>query len=305
MGQGDVAVMQGRRMRSVLTGMPSVVTVGIGCALVGAIGWADVATGVELALSIFYYVPIAFVTWFAGRRSGVVTAVVAAIVWYGADVLAGATYSQAWIPYWNASVRLGMYLLLAVLLGRLRAAFERESELARTDSLTGVSNARHFHETARLELARATRGGGAMTLAYVDVDDFKTVNDDYGHSAGDELLRTIGRALVRNVRALDTVARVGGDEFVVLLPDADGDGGGRALARIVRGVECDVARLPQSVTFSVGAVTFASPPATVDEMMWAADHVMYSAKRSGKDRIHHRTIGTRRPDGVRVAAHAV
>jgi diguanylate cyclase (GGDEF)-like protein len=111
----------------------------------------------------------------------------------------------------------GMFLVVVVVLSSLRGAWEREKIHARTDSLTGVSNARAFFEVAAVELARARRYQRPFTIAYLDLDNFKQVNDRFGHEVGDDLLQIVARTLREGSRASDFVARMGGDEFVVLL----------------------------------------------------------------------------------------
>jgi diguanylate cyclase (GGDEF)-like protein len=101
----------------------------------------------------------------------------------------------------------------------LRSAMEREKEAARTDSLTGAMNSRAFGELATAELHRARRYERPFTIAYVDIDDFKAVNDRFGHSSGDTLLRLVAETMKHNSRAVDVIARVGGDEFVILFPE--------------------------------------------------------------------------------------
>jgi diguanylate cyclase (GGDEF)-like protein len=127
-------------------------------------------------------------------------------------------------------------------------------------------------------------------VAYIDVDDFKAVNDQLGHSAGDRLLRTVAETMMDTLRVSDMVARMGGDEFVLLLPETDYDSSQGALKRIVQNLYLAVPRHNRAVTFSIGAVTFESPPASVDTLLRKADDVMYEVKSSGKNRIEHRVF---------------
>jgi diguanylate cyclase (GGDEF)-like protein len=169
----------------------------------------------------------------------------------------------------------------------LRSAMEREKELARTDPLTGAMNSRAFGELATAELHRARRYERPFTLAYVDIDDFKAVNDRFGHSTGDTLLRLVAETMKQNSRAVDVIARVGGDEFVILLPET-GPGPAQVVSRKLQERLLGVVQQNEwPVTFSIGAITFISPPATVDEMLRLADRLMYSAKKSGKNQIRH------------------
>ena len=189
------------------------------------------------------------------------------------------------IPYWNMGVRLGTFLILTFLLSALKKAMEREKELARTDPLTGVANRRYFFELADMEINRARRYKHPFTVVWIDLDNFKAVNDGFGHSVGDALLRLVANTLHKNIRATDIVARLGGDEFAILLPET-GSEPAEVITHKIQKVNLDTMEKNEwPVTFSIGVVTFVSPPSTVDEMLKISDGVMYSAKKNGKNEI--------------------
>jgi diguanylate cyclase (GGDEF)-like protein len=174
---------------------------------------------------------------------------------------------------------------LAVLVWQLQGALAAEKSLARTDYLTGALNVRAFAERAKREISRSQRYGHPLTVAYIDIDDFKIVNDRFGHSYGDKVLRAVSDCLKSNLRESDCLSRVGGDEFVVLLPETGLDQGQHVLDKF-RSVVSNTALARESfVTFSIGAVVFDPPPSDVDELIRAADAVMYESKLDGKDRI--------------------
>ena len=160
-------------------------------AFVVLIGVLDVLTGYELYLSLFYLLPISVASWFVGRRSGVVTSIVCAFIWFTSDVISGHTYSHPAIIYWNTAIRFGFFFITAILLSALNKALEHEQKLARTDNLTGAINRNFFSELVQMEIYRSQRFGHPFTLAYVDLDNFKAVNDNLGHHAGDNVLCTI------------------------------------------------------------------------------------------------------------------
>ena len=176
-----------------------------------------------------------------------------------------------------------------------------EQQLARTDALTGLSNRRAFLEASSCELERARRSGQPMTVAYVDCDDFKRVNDLLGHAEGDQLLATVGTTLRGETRAVDAVARLGGDEFGLLLVDTDGPTAAALLHRLRVALVAAMREHGWKVGFSIGAVTFAATPATVDDMIGRADQLMYETKRRGKNGLRHEVV-ERRPKAVRVEA---
>ena len=190
-----------------------------GFSLIGAIGIVDFLSGYELAFSLFYVIPISLLTWYTSRSLGIVASLASALVWLGADITSGHPYSHPLIPIWNILIRLAFFVLFTVLLSAIRSAGERERELARMDYLTGAVNSRLFYEMAQMEIERLQRYGHPFTLAYIDLDNFKSVNDQFGHSMGDQVLRTVVTTARKHLRVTDVVARLGGDEFALLLPD--------------------------------------------------------------------------------------
>ena len=136
-------------------------------------------------------------------------------------------------------------------------------------------------------MTRAARYGRAFTLAYVDLDNSKAVNDLEGHDAGDELLRRIADALRSSTRQTDVLGRLGGDEFAAVLPETSGGATGSVLENLRKQLIRAMAKGGWPVTFSIGAVTFETPIDTSREALRVADAAMYTVKRSGKDGIHH------------------
>ena len=187
-------------------------------------------------------------------------------------------------------MRLTFFISMAVILSKLKSALETEKELANKDSLTGLSNRRSFFETADAELKRARRYGRPLTIAYLDLDKFKEVNDQQGHQEGDRLLRAMADSLRNCTRSTDAVARIGGDEFVVLLPETGEEAAFSAVQKIHQEVLQTMREHQWQVTLSIGALTLVEPPDDVDEMVRDADHLMYSAKESGKNSIKFKII---------------
>ena len=170
------------------------------------------------------------------------------------------------------------------------ALHELVAEQAVTDELTGLPNKRAFQQAMRRESARAARFKHDLSLIILDVDNFKQVNDTYGHLQGDEVLRTIGKILAEESRGIDAPARYGGEEFVVALPETDPEGALEVAERIRERIE--TASIPMlegdgemKITASIGSATMAAPPADVQDLIAAADGALYEAKRSGKNRV--------------------
>jgi len=170
------------------------------------------------------------------------------------------------------------------------SAHERVAVQAVTDELTRLPNNRAFRETIDREASRAERFGHQLSLIILDLDDFKSVNDTYGHLQGDEVLRLIGRLLLEEPRAIDEPARYGGEEFVVALPETGTDGAVELAERIRERLEAEEIPLLDGsgllkVTASFGTATIPLSATTVRQLFAAADDALYEAKRSGKNRV--------------------
>jgi len=258
---------------------------------VGLVGLLDYATGTEASWSLFYLIPVAVAAWYAGRNSAVAIAVLAAIVWLVADMASGHFYSHPLITLWELLARLGMFLIQGLLLVALRGALSREQQAARTDALTGLTSRHVFEEQLEHDLRLAQRRHSPITLAFLDLDDFKLINDTYGHLEGDRVLRITGRVLRESTRVADTVARFGGDEFVWMLPDANPQGAEEAVTKIRDDLRRSLAAETLKVSFSIGAITFLESTPSANDAIKAADTLMYEAKRSGKGVALFRVVG--------------
>jgi diguanylate cyclase (GGDEF)-like protein len=249
--------------------------------MLGAIFVGDVLTGPEWASSALYLIPVAIGAWYLHGAWAAVVVTLAAASWLYADHLTGRTYVNELAEYWNAVMRVGPIIVTAYTLRALRIVLEHERELARTDPLTGLANRRSFIEMANHELARSARSGQPLTLAILDIDRFKAVNDARGHVAGDALLRDVGRVLNSTTREGDVVARLGGDEFAILLPEVDPLGAEVALDRLLRALNDLAIRGGWGTGFSLGAATTGAAPAPLEQLLRQADAALYDAKARG------------------------
>jgi diguanylate cyclase (GGDEF)-like protein len=159
------------------------------------------------------------------------------------------------------------------------------SAQARTDELTGLFNRRHFHERLAAELARAQRDVASVGLVLLDVDDFKRVNDVHGHPVGDQVLVAFGEVLAAHVRAGDVVCRTGGEEFGVILPNADEREAAHCADRLVRAVRDATWSIAGPMTASAGVAVAPDHAGTVATLFKAADECLLTAKAEGKDRV--------------------
>jgi diguanylate cyclase (GGDEF)-like protein len=175
-------------------------------------------------------------------------------------------------------------LFVGMITAASRRAFRRLQETARTDDLTGLLNRKGFHEEFAGELARVDRSGGTFALMLGDLDRFKEVNDRLGHLAGDAALERVGEVLHESSRTADRPARIGGEEFAVIMPDADAAAALQAADRLRERVRGAFAGEPVPLTVSFGVSTYPLDGVTEDELLRAADRALYAAKAAGRDR---------------------
>lgn len=259
-------------------------------ALVILIGFLDYITGEEISFSLFYLVPVSLATWRTCRWIGILFCVFSAITWFYTDIKSGHVYSHSAIPYWNAFVRLCFFIIVSSLLVKLRSSLVHEKELSRRDALTGLLNMRAFYDLASIEINRSRRFKRPFTVAYMDVDNFKMVNDKFGHEVGNVLLMSIAEILKDNMRAIDLTARLGGDEFVLLLGETGRESAHIVLSKLQEQILDVLERNRWPATLSIGAVTYNKPPDTVDDMLKKADSLMYSAKNGGKNKMLYEVV---------------
>lgn len=263
----------------------------LGLVLVAIIGTVDYLTGIEISFSIFYLLPIVLVMWYGPATAGYIVCVLSSAVWFVIDYSARDTYSHFLIPIWNASVRLGFFVTTAYLLRDLKKHLLREKNLASIDDLTGLYNGRVFREQTCKLLYLSKRHEHVFALAYIDVDNFKHVNDNFGHSEGDRVLRTVGATLKNTLRTTDIIGRLGGDEFAVALPET-GFSAAQVTFTKIREALNEQARLAGwPVSFSMGVAVFTVTPQSYDEAINLADGLMYRVKSSGKNRIVFEEFG--------------
>ncbi|MBK8535532.1 MAG: GGDEF domain-containing protein [Candidatus Competibacteraceae bacterium] len=260
----------------------------IGFGLIPVIFFFDTFTGYEVICTLFYLIPIAIVTWFGGRLLGIVVAIVNALAWAFADSSSGHTYSHTAIFYWNSTVVFGIFLVLTLLLSVLKDALEKQTALAFTDYLTGALNRRAFSDLLQMEIDRSKRYKHPFTVAYIDIDNFKQLNDKFGHRAGDLVLCTVADLARTQLRSTDLCARLGGDEFALFFPESGQEAAQIITSKIQLCLLGEMEKNKWPVTFSIGVLTFIDNiPHTVDEVIDLSDSLMYAVKNNGKDAISY------------------
>ncbi|HLF18820.1 MAG TPA: GGDEF domain-containing protein [Candidatus Omnitrophota bacterium] len=265
-------------------------TIIISISLIFIIGDLDYMTGYQLGFSIFYLIPICLVTWFIGREAGLTMSALGLLVWVLADYFAHPEPPSLLVTFWNALVRMGFFIIVTLLLARIKLSLEKEKRLSRIDFLTGIANRHEFENILHLEMERSRRHKRPLTLAYLDCDNFKTINDQLGHQQGDLLLKELANSLARNTRKIDKIARLGGDEFVILLPETAEQEGREIFLRLQVKLLTIMELYKWPVTFSIGAVTFYDMPLSTLEAIREADHTMYQAKVNGKNQLITKAI---------------
>jgi diguanylate cyclase (GGDEF)-like protein len=262
-------------------GFHAAAVVGTALASVGVYAWGPGSTFAPLpyvwvALFVFFFFPL--------RQALPHMAVVGAGY---AAALALESPDSSPVDGWIATVGglLVTGVFVALVRDRLADLIETLTDAARRDPLTDLLNRRGFEDVFDIELERARRTGSPLSVVVGDLDRFKQINDEFGHQAGDDVLRRIGRATNAAKRRFDSAARVGGEEFALLAPDSDEHGAYMLAERIRADVErdfADGARGPLTISF--GIATYPLHGQSAEALLRAADQALYAAKRLGRNR---------------------
>jgi diguanylate cyclase (GGDEF)-like protein len=199
--------------------------------------------------------------------------------------ISGHSYSNNLIPVLNAAVRFGFFFTTMLLVSEVKSLAKLQNTLATTDGLTGLLNARAFKDLSQTILHLAERHNHPVVLGYIDLDNFKSVNDHSGHSEGDRALQTVAKTLAGSVRAVDIVGRLGGDEFAILLPETNSAGAEELFGRIRERLIQEVAARGWPISFSIGVAVFPVCHPDIEELLKIADRLMYVVKNSGKNNV--------------------
>lgn len=264
-------------------GKPGVAALAVlGIALVGVFDWA---TGTDVRVFPLYFLPLALAARRLGKAGAVWMSLLATATWLIALYEAGRQYPHPSIWFINALTQGSAFLVVSLLVAHLELRLRHEHALSRTDGLTGLLNSRAFHEKAEAALLDAGRRRQPATLAYIDLDHFKRVNDRDGHDAGDRLLAEIGRLLAASLGPHGLVARMGGDEFAALLPAVDETTARTLLEQARADLLASEAVRSSGVSASVGGVTHLPSTPRLDELIRQADALMYAVKSEGKNAV--------------------
>jgi diguanylate cyclase (GGDEF)-like protein len=253
----------------------------------------DFFTPNELSLSLFYLIPVVVCMLFVSRTAGYSSAVLCGIAWITIQALNGRRFSTPFYLAWSVFVRIGTNFLFAFLLDILRRVLEDLREMSFRDPLTGAANRRYFEEFLGRQIDRSLRDRQPLTLLTLDIDDFKSLNDRFGHAQGDAALVALAQSIQSGIRPDDMLARMGGDEFVVLLYGMDYDISEIVGARLAEAVREGWSAIGVDSTLSMGMISYPSESVGVgahagaEAMLDRADRLMFEVKRSGKNGRNH------------------
>ncbi|WP_448549665.1 GGDEF domain-containing protein [Thalassotalea fusca] len=230
-----------------------------------------------------FILPIVIVSWYGGRTAGF--SLVALIVTLSLFVKHSILEISFLYPgaIFHLIFHVISYLLIAILVINFRDSHNEESLLASTDGLTGLLNTRSFSIELANEILRSIRYEHIFSLAYIDIDNFKHINDSIGHQEGDKLLTVVSRCLSSSLRKTDIVARLGGDEFAVIFPETGQQEVKSAFANASNALKRKMKNNKWSVSFSVGIVTFEKLPTDIKEAIKISDELMYTVKKNKKN----------------------
>lgn len=283
-----------KKILNILTFRPKWQMVLSGFVLIVLLGLIDYRTG-DFSLTVFYILPVFIGGWFVNRRTGLIFSLcsgVAIVIARKLPEIQTIHTNTNSIVIWNTTMEVCFLILMNYMFCLIKRELEIEKMLARTDHLTGALNRRSYLELTEYEIKQSRRHHRPLTITYIDLDNFKEVNDQLGHHSGDLLLTTVVKILQENIRNTDLVARIGGDEFSLLFPETDALAANELLIKLQSRLLGAMQVNGWSVTFSIGAVTYLTPPVSVESMLKEADARMYEVKQAGKNMVSHATIET-------------
>lgn len=249
-----------------------------------AVGIIDYLTGYEISVALFYQIPVGIAAWYGGRAMGGIMVLLASGNVLLADLASGLEHTHPAILIWNTWIHTGTFLITATLLIALRTSITKQEALARTDGLTGLYNRRAFEERFEHDNALAQRRARPLTIAYVDLDNFKQIIDKHGHAEGDRVLQIVAGVMRSSVRRADMVARLGGDEFALILPETDNAEARNMISKMQRNLAHSLKKEAPGITCSIGVITVLDDKHSADALL-AADKLMYEVKRKGKNAV--------------------
>ena len=267
------------------------------------VGWLDASVDPDVGFSLFYLLPVAAAAWRWGLGPAMAAACLSGLTRFVSGLI-GRGEDAFLLVLWNSMNHLAVFMAAGLFLALLRRERSRiagvlshETENACTDPVTRLPNWRGLTEHLHREISRSLRHGDPLCIGYLDLDNFKNVNDRYGHGAGDKLLEKIGALLKESIRPEDLAARVGGDEFVLVFNSPDPVAAGQLGQRLISRIKTLDRECPGcGLGASLGVACFHTPPEKPGELVSRADAAMYQAKKEGKGTVW--VVGADGQDGT-------
>ncbi|HEY3323949.1 MAG TPA: GGDEF domain-containing protein [Planctomycetota bacterium] len=269
---------------------PSWLRVCIAFVILVLLGAAACAFGPQPALTFFLIIPVLVLAAAGETAAGICFSFVVAALWLWTDLAPGPGRISLTVALWTDLARLAFLLVIVVETAKLHETFENQRALAPIDALTGLQNTQLFLETLRIEAERCRRHKRHLTLACIELNDFKALTEERGRKECDAVLKEVGNILRNAVRIEDVAARLGAQQFAVLLVEAAPESASAVLLRIRNKLEEAMQSHQWQVTFSIGAAVFQAPPASTDEILRETAKLMAIAKAAGKNALEERTI---------------
>lgn len=257
---------------------------------VAVLGLLDGLSSPHVGFALFYALVIVAVTFNGGWVAGAIVAILAAGTGLISRLLYASTDVSPLAALWNLGNEVSVFVVLVLMTHQLRGMLDKLAAQSRTDLLTGALNTRGVLEAFERERSRARRNVSPLSLAFIDLDDMKRVNDELGHAEGDEMLRILSSSVMASIREFDVFGRVGGDEFALILPDTDEQKALLAIQRLRSVINRRTHARRPYISVSVGVVTFRRDPPAAGDALQAADALMYVAKRAGGNRVAGRVL---------------
>ena len=259
--------------------------IALGLLLLLLVAATDYATGFKLRLTVMYLVGLLVLTWVMGRLFGVVMSIVACTTWGYVEALSGRYINNPSLLYWDWGPVLLGFVVMVMALTELHTSLDDAHFESRKDALTSLVNKGGFYQVVGAEIEVCRRYKRTLSIAYIDCDNFKMVNDKFGHHVGDDLLRVISRTMQRKLRSSDLPGRLGGDEFAVMLPETNAEACRMVIEMLQQRLLHEMQEHNWPVTFSIGIATFLTMPDSIEEMIRQADKLMYAVKNTSKGAI--------------------
>lgn len=269
--------------RYILSNLPVPVLTTLSLIIIVLISYIQIKIGHIIDVSLFFLIPLIIITWSRPLGFSVFLTVSILAAWlYAEKILNKPGLGSIFI---NSGIRLTIMAFLIFIIEMFKNLTEELLLKSKHDGLTGLLNIRTFMEEVEEELDRMRRMGSHFSLAYIDIDNFKSVNDTLGHIEGNRLLKILASLLVEHTRSIDKVARFGGDEFVILLTNTTSDQAdvfARHILKLLNGISQEN---HWPISFSIGIAVVKHPRISIDDVIRFSDKLMYDVKKSGKNGI--------------------